>query len=159
MAVAKSMRVYADTSVFGGCLDPEFASHSLHLFELVGLGHITLLLSDVVLQELAPAPAEVRAVLQRLPTTSVERVTLSGEVLALRNAYIESAIVSRRWLDDATHVAAATIARADAIVSWNFRHIVRLDKIKAYNQVNLANGYGILTIISPREVGHDEVGT
>ena len=62
----------------------------------------------------------------------------------------------QRWLDDATHVAAATIARADAIVSWNFRHIVRLDRIKAYNQVNLANGYGILTIVSPRDVGYDE---
>ncbi len=52
-------------------------------------------------------------------------------------------------MDDATHVAAATVARADAIVSWNFRHIVRLRKIKAYNQVNLAQGYGILTILSP----------
>jgi len=53
--------------------------------------------------------------------------------------------------DDMTHVAAATIARVDAIVSWNFKHIVRLDKMKSYNQVNLQNGYGILTIISPKE--------
>ena len=53
-------------------------------------------------------------------------------------------------------MAAATIARADAIVSWNFRHIVRLDKMKLYNQVNLLNGYGILTIISPRELMGDE---
>ena len=50
-----------------------------------------------------------------------------------------------------THVAAATVARVDAIVSWNFKHIVRLDKMKAYNRVNLLNGYGILTIISPKE--------
>jgi hypothetical protein len=50
----------------------------------------------------------------------------------------------------------ATVTRADAIVSWNFKHIVRLDKMKAYNQVNLMNGYGILTIISPKEVLIDE---
>jgi hypothetical protein len=54
------------------------------------------------------------------------------------------------------HVAAATAARADAIVSWNFRHIMRLDKMRAYNQINLSNGYGILTIISPKEVNYDE---
>lgn len=75
---------------------------------------------------------------------------------ALATAYLKAGVVGERWLDDATHVAAATIARADAIVSWNFRHIVRLDKIKAYNQVNLAKGYGILTILSPVEVGIDE---
>lgn len=53
-------------------------------------------------------------------------------------------------------MAAATVARADAIVSWNFKHIVRLDKMKAYNQINLLNGYGILTIVSPKEVILDE---
>ena len=52
-------------------------------------------------------------------------------------------------------VAAATVARADAIVSWNFRHIVRLDKIKGFNQVNFEIGYAHLTIISPKEVLSD----
>jgi hypothetical protein len=65
-------------------------------------------------------------------------------------------ILGPKWLDDMTHVAIATVSRADAIVSWNFKHIVRLDKMKAYNQVNILNGYGILTIISPMEVMTDE---
>ena len=43
-------------------------------------------------------------------------------------------------MDDATHVAAATVAKADAVVSWNFKHIVRLDKIKAYNEVEARDG-------------------
>ena len=63
---------------------------------------------------------------------------------------------SRRFVDDATHVAAATVARADAIVSWNFRHIVRVDKMRAYNQVNLQAGFGLLSIVSPQEVRFDE---
>jgi len=155
MNVQRPWRVYADTSVFGGCEDPEFAADSLQLFDLVERGRITLLLSDVVLQELAPAPENVRGMLARLPPMSLESVALSPDVVALRDAYLAAAVVSRRWLDDATHVAAATVARADAIVSWNFRHIVRLEKIKAYNQINLANGYGILTIISPRDIGYD----
>ena len=56
-------------------------------------------------------------------------------------------------------VAAAMIARADAIVSWNFSQIVRLDKMRAYNMINLMHGYGILTIISQKEVRYDDPAT
>jgi len=58
--------------------------------------------------------------------------------------------------NDATHVAIATVERVDAIVSWSFKHIVRLDRIKAYNQVNFQNGYGMIQILSPREITFDE---
>ena len=91
-----------------------------------------------------------------LPAESLEEVPLTEEILGLRDAYLAAEILGPRWREDATHVAAATVARADAIVSWNFRHIVRLDKIKAYNQINLLHGYGILTIVSPKEVNVDE---
>jgi hypothetical protein len=79
-------------------------------------------------------------------------VTLTAEVSLLRDAYLQAGIVGARWSNDAAHVAAATVARADAIVSWNFKHIVRLEKMKGYNGMSLLNGYGILTIITPREV-------
>lgn len=150
------MRIYADTSAIGGCFDPEFAADSLRLIEAVRHGRLVLLLSDVVLAELADAPARVRAVLQSLPATAVEKVEITEEVLQLRDAYLAARIVGLRWADDAAHVAAATVARADAIVSWNSQHIVRLDKMKAYNQVNLRRGYGILTIVTPKEVVSDE---
>jgi hypothetical protein len=42
--------------------------------------------------------------------------------------------------------------RADAIVSWNFKHIVRLDLIGRYNQVNRSLGHPNLVIITPLEV-------
>src|SRR5439155_25807566 len=108
--------------------------------------------------ELEDAPQRVRDVLISLPTTSLEKVEITEEVLALRDAYLAAEILGPRWADDAAHVAAATVARAEAIVSWNFQHIVRLDKMKAYNQVNLLQGYGILTIVTPKEVLSDEKG-
>jgi len=152
----KPLRIYCDTSVIGGCFDAGFERDSLRLMEAVHKGRLVLLLSDVVLAELADAPARVQQVLQSLPSTSVEKVEITDEVLALRDAYLAAKILGPRWADDAAHVAAATVARADAIVSWNFQHIVRLDKMKAYNQVNLQQGYGILTIITPKEVLTDE---
>ena len=115
-----------------------------------------LLLSDIVVRELEDVPKRVRDILPSLPTMAVERVELTEEIFDLRDAYMEAKILGPQWADDAAHVAAATVARADAIVSWNFAHIVRLDKMKAYNQVNLLKGYGILTIVSPREVLPDE---
>ena len=149
-------RIYADTSVIGGCLDVEFSNESSHFIEMVRKGKCVLLISEIVVAELDKAPAEVRNVLLSLPEEAVEKVALTDEILELRNEYMKAKILGPEWIDDATHVAVATVARADAIVSWNFKHIVRLDKMKAYNQVNLMNGYGILTIISPKEVLIDE---
>ena len=152
----KPLRVYVDTSVIGGCLDEQFREESCRLLDAARAGRLTLLVSAVVGRELASAPPELLDLVRGLPAACVQEVALTEEIIALRDAYLDAAIVSRKWSDDATHVAAATVGRADAIVSWNFRHIVRLDKMKAYNRVNLLNGYGILTIISPREVFPDE---
>lgn len=118
-----------------------------------------MLLSQVVIQELQRASEPVRNLLVTLPPTHTEILELTNETMKLCNAYITASILTSRWLDDATHVAAATVAKADAIVSWNFKHIVRHDKIKAYNQINLLHGYGIITIISPREVFFHEPTT
>lgn len=148
----KRLRTYLDTSIFGGCFDEEFAEDSLRLIEAVRFGRFTVLVTDIVVEELADAPERVRQVLQGLPVYAVERVELTPEILALRDAYLEADIVNERYRNDATHVAAATVSRADAIISWNFRHIVQLEKMKAYNRVNLSQGYGILTIVSPKEV-------
>jgi len=152
----KKLRVYADTSVFGGCFDEEFRRDSSALMELVREGRLLLLLSDVVIRELEGAPQDVQNMLRSLSPEAVEVVDIDEEVIALRDAYLAAGILTPRWIDDAAHVAAATCAHADAIVSWNFSHIVRLEKMKAYNQVNLLQGYGILTIVTPREVIPDD---
>ncbi|MGH8591782.1 MAG: hypothetical protein ACREXX_21440 [Gammaproteobacteria bacterium] len=53
---------------------------------------------------------------------------------------------------DAQHIALATVARVDVLVSWNFKHMVNLKRIHAYNSVNLKMGYPLLEIRTPREV-------
>ena len=75
---------------------------------------------------------------------------------ALAHAHLTAKVVTVKSRGDAEHVAYATVARVDAIVSWNFKHIVRLDRIKGFNRVNFENGYGVLQIISPKEVYFDE---
>jgi hypothetical protein len=146
------LRIYVDTSVFGGCFDAPFREESLRFFGLVRADRIRILISTVTFEELALAPETVRAVLAGLPPESLEEVPLGEQTIELRDAYIRAGVVTRKSREDATHVAAATVSGADAIVSWNFRHIVRLDRMWAYNAINERRGYGRLTIISPREV-------
>jgi len=142
---------YADTSVYGGVFDDEFSKRSRRFFELVGLGRFALLVSDVVRQEVSRAPAEVQTFLERL-LPHMRLVRFDERVMALRDAYVAHKIVSARWADDAAHVATATVGDADLIVSWNFRHIVHLDRIRRYNAVNALCGYGPVEIRSPAEV-------
>lgn len=57
---------------------------------------------------------------------------------------------------DAQHIAIATVGRVDVLVSWNFRHIVNLERIHGYHSVNLCKGYPMIEIRTPREVLSDE---
>lgn len=148
----RPLRIYADTSVFGGCFDDEFAEDSGAFFKEVSDGRFTLVVSSVTLAELVGAPEKVREILSGLPTEQVEGLPDSPEIRALRDAYLQAGVVGPGSERDAEHVAAATVAEVDLIVSWNFRHIVHFDKIRGYNGVNLLHGYGLLSVHSPREV-------
>ncbi len=152
----KRLRLYVDTSVFGGCFDEEFTDESKRLLENAKNGRVLFLVSDVVLGELRRAPKHVQDLFQAIPDESVELLDKGSDVSALSQAYLAAKVVTAKSRNDAEHVAYATIARADAIVSWNFKHIVRLDRIKGFNKVNFENGYGVLQIVSPKEVLFDE---
>ncbi len=143
--------VYADTSVYGGVFDDEFEAASAAFFELVRGGRFFLLVSDVVRREVGLSPPQVQQHFDGL-LAYMRLVPFDEEVLRLRDAYLAAGIVGPRWADDAGHVAAATVGGADLIVSWNFRHIVHLDRIRLYNAINALHGYRPLEIRSPAEV-------
>ncbi|MFH1050013.1 MAG: hypothetical protein V1779_03670 [bacterium] len=148
-------RIYIDTSVVGGCFDKEFEFDSLRFFEMHEHDYFKILVSPILLKEMEFAPQKVKEKLAKISNDKIEYLEINNDALFLRDQYLKNGILTKKWIDDATHVALATIYRADAIVSWNFKHIVRLDKIKMFNQVNLINGYGIITIISPKEVYYE----
>ncbi len=154
----RKWRLYLDTSVFGGVFEAAEGrdAASRQVLDAVLYGQAVACFSDTVLMELADAPERVRFLLESLPNECREEIAINWEIRALSHAYLAAEIVGRKWIEDTLHVAAATVARADAIVSWNFKHMVRLDKIRAYNAVNLAEGYGMVQIVSPKEVNFDE---
>jgi hypothetical protein len=148
----KLLRVYIDTSVFGGCFDDEFAHESKILFEEIKNGKFKLIISPVILREIEKAPKEVQEILAELPDTSIEMISFSDEAILLRDAYLEAGILGIESKFDAEHIAYASIADVDMVISWNFKHIVHFEKIKRYQAINLLNGYKPIEIYNPREV-------
>lgn len=148
----KQLRIYIDTSVVGGCLDEECRFASLRLIEQSRKGNAVLVLSDITFAELSGAPLKVQSVIEGLPRGCMEFIRQSEASEALAEEYIGQEVVSRRMLADAQHIAVATIAKVDILVSWNFKHIVNLDRIHGFNAVNLRLGYPMLEIRSPLEV-------
>jgi predicted nucleic acid-binding protein len=150
------LRIYTDTSVLGGCEDEEFREPSRRLLEAFERGELTLVLSELTVRELETAPKGVRMVIERVPAAHIEALALSREAEELAGAYIEDGAIGAGMRADALHIALATVARVDVLVSWNFKHIVNLKRIHAYNAVNLKRGYPLLEIRNPREVPGDE---
>lgn len=148
----KKLRIYADTSVFGGCFDDEFSEDSKAFFNDIKAGKFILTVSPTILRELNNAPDFVQKVLADLPANSIELLEYSDEIGFLRNEYLKADVVSNACKADAEHVASASIAVVDFIISWNFKHIVHYDKISGYQAVNLLNGYKPINIYSPKEV-------
>ena len=149
--MAEPIRVYADTSVFGGAFDVEFEAASLKFFQRVRDGGFTLVVSAVVSDELVDAPPEVRGLFDEM-LGFAEVVGTSEAASELARAYLDAGILTEKSVTDALHVANATVNGCSVIVSWNFSHIVHFQKIPLYNAVNTIEGYHHIGIHSPHEV-------
>ena len=145
-------RIYIDTSVIGGCFDIEFKEWSDKLFEEFRQGNKIAVISDITLDELSFSRPEVSKHLDIVPNEFKEYILNDEQSEALANEYIKEHAVTQKSYEDALHIAIATINKVDVLVSWNFKHIVNLDRIRKYNAVNLMNGYTMLEIRNPREI-------
>ena len=144
-------RLYIDTSVFGGFYDEEFSEFTKPLFERLQKGEFTLLFSAVTQDELTPAPDNVKKLVENIKVEDTEFLETNEEVVDLATQYILEKVVGQTSLPDCLHIALATINRADFLISWNFKHIVNVQRIRGYNAINIKNGYKQLEIRSPRD--------
>ena len=149
------MRLYLDTSVFGALFDlepPGRIERTNMFFRATEQRGDSLYISDVVLDEIADAPMRLKPSLERVLREAQPRVlSESPESLRLAEAYVASRVVPARFRDDARHVSVASVAAVDALVSWNFRHLVNLRRKRLFHSVNVRLGYPQIDIISPEE--------
>ena len=145
-------RIYIDTSIVGGFFDEEFAAETKALFDRLQNKQVVFVISSVLEQELISAPQHVRELLGKYSKDCFEHILLTQEAIELADCYIAEKVVGKTCVEDCRHIAMATLNKVDVLASWNFRHIVNLDKIRGYNGVNMKKGHAILEIRNPKEL-------
>ena len=145
-------RIYKDTSVVGAYFDEEFEIPTRRFFNRLENNEIVFVVSDLLDIELINAPQRVRELLHNYSSEKFERIELTEEAIKLADSYIEEKVVGKTSIEDCRHIAMATINKVDVLASWNFKHIVNLDRIKGYNSVNLKLGYQMIEIRSPKDL-------
>jgi len=148
----KKLILYLDTSTIGGYYDVEFEKDTKQLFDNIFKEKVEIIYSEITEKELQSAPIQVRELLDRIPNAIKKRVILTEEATLLANTYIKEKVVGKTSREDCLHIALATINNADILVSWNFKHIVNVLRIKGYNSVNTKHGYPTIDIRSPKEI-------
>lgn len=143
-------RVYIDTSVFGGYFDDEFKEYSILFFEKLIENKITILTSEVLEFEIYQAPNHIIDLYEQIEHKAIVPLTFEVNNLALK--YIEENVVGKTSLNDCQHIALATINNADVLASWNYKHIVNLQRIRGYNAINFREGYQMTEIRTPKEI-------
>ncbi len=143
---------YLDTSVFGGYFDEEFSTSTIPFFERIFNEGITVVVSELLENELSGAPDFVRVLFNEILNHKALYVNVTEEVERLADTYVSEKVVGKTSYADCTHIALATINKADILASWNFKHIVNIDRIRGYNSVNMKLGYPILEIRTPKEI-------
>ena len=145
-------RIYIDTSIVGGFFDKEFEAETKALFERLQRKEIIFVISDHLFSELEEAPQRVKNLLLQYDDNCFENVYITDEARELASCYIIEKVVGQTSFDDCIHIAIATVNKVDVLASWNFKHIVNLDRINGYNAVNLKKGYSMIEIRNPKDL-------
>ena len=145
-------RIYIDNSVLGGYYDKEFEEDTLMFFQRIENKDFNVHLSEITNAELVLAPQRVKDVVKKIPADCLTLLQFTEEAQELSKHYIEEKALGQASLNDAYHIAIATIYRLDVLVSWNFKNIVNLDKIRQFNAINFKFGYPFIDIRTPKEL-------
>jgi hypothetical protein len=151
----KSMQIpilYLDTSVVGGYFDDEWKDATQEMFRLADLGLYHLVASVVTATEVMGAPTNVQGHFANIFADPAQLLELSDEAETLAQSYIAAGVVTPKYLDDARHIAIASIHALPIVVSWNFKHLANIKREAGFNAVNLLQGYPQIRILTPLQL-------
>ena len=152
----KIQKVYLETSVFNFYFAndaPDKQADTLLLFKEIEQGKYEPYTSDYVIEELLAAPEPKQSEMLKLITQyNVTVLPESSETKRLADLYVSEGIIPVKYSADALHIAATTANGLDFIVSYNFKHIVKMKTITMTEVVNLREHYHRIGIYSPTEV-------
>lgn len=153
MKSSQKLRLYLDTTIpsYIFALDTPERMEMTRRFMRLEHANYEMIISDVVIMEIDRAAEPKRSLLFDI-VKSLPILHSSPQSDELAEAYIQAGALPRGSIEDAMHVAIATLNKVDALVSWNFGHLVNIRRRKAIAAVNLDNGLQPIEILSPEEV-------
>ncbi len=158
--MARKPKVYIETSVFNFVFADDALDRRedvIALFREIEQGRYSAFTSEYAIAELQKAPEPKRGdMLGLIKKYAIAYLPASEEIQNLAAMYIAEGIIPRKYVTDALHIASATVNDMDLIVSYNFKHIVKLKTITLTEVVNLREGYRKIGIFSPTEVIEDD---
>lgn len=154
------LKLYLDTSVLGAVCDPgpeERLLATRRILDGLKAGSWDGYISALVLEEVSRAHESVRQrIAQEIQNSPLMVLEESPESVALALVYIEAGAIPADYEDDARHIAIATLNDVNVVVSWNFRHMVNVERKRRINSVNLREGFPLIDIVSPWEVSDEK---
>ncbi|MBN2312444.1 MAG: hypothetical protein JXM79_00855 [Sedimentisphaerales bacterium] len=154
----KKLRLYLDSSIFGWSSNRRnpgrFAEVNL-LLNQIAEGKFIGAYSWVTQQEIESAPNHIAKKLWHQVEISkliAVKLNLKTQATQLAETYCNRKIVPSDFKADALHIAIATLWKADALVSYNFQHIVNLEIMVAVNRVNKELDLNEIFLCQPQEV-------
>jgi predicted nucleic acid-binding protein len=156
----RKTKLYLDTSVPSFLFaedSPEKKQTTIKFWELLRLEVYEVVISDILLIEINRAkPPLNNQLVECITQLSLFIVHITEDINSLAEKYVQEKIIPKKYFDDALHLACATYANVDAVVSWNFKHFVNLKTIRGVNGVNRIMGLKEIEILTPQswiEVG------
>ena len=150
----KKTKLYLDTSVPSFLFaddSPEKRQATIQFWNNLKLGLYEIMISDVLLTEISKCEPPLNQELEdKLTEIVLEIVSVNEDVFSLAKKYIDEGIIPQTYQDDALHIALAAYNEADALISWNFKHMVKLKTIRGVNGINRMLGFKELEILTPQ---------
>ena len=150
----KKTKLYLDTSVPSFLFaddSPEKREVTVQFWDVLKMGLYDIVISDILLTEISRAKVPSSQELEdKLSEIILEIVSVNEDIFSLAQKYIDEGIIPQKYQDDALHIAIATYNEADALISWNFKHMVKLKTIRGVNGINRMLGFKELEILTPQ---------
>ncbi|HEY4481723.1 MAG TPA: type II toxin-antitoxin system VapC family toxin [Candidatus Brocadiaceae bacterium] len=150
----KKTKLYLDTSVPSFLFaddSPEKREVTIRFWDILKLGLYDVVISDILLIEISKSEIPLNQKLEdKLSDIVLEIASVNEDVFSLAQKYIDEGIIPQKYQDDALHIALATYNEVDALVSWNFKHMVKLKTIRGVNGINRMLGFKELEILTPQ---------
>lgn len=149
----KKSSLYLDTTVPSAYFDfrtPERQKLTRAFWQY--LTEREVFISEIVLAEIRDTPDDnMRSQMEEL-VEGFSVLKFDVEARNLAGEYIKNKIFPEKYRSDANHVAISVINGINYLVSWNFKHLVKVRTRYAVNLYNSLHGYLPLEIIVPPEL-------